>query len=76
MFESANGRALAAAMPRDRVVPESDGPFAKVAGKPIMPWNALRTAEGLGPLWGLSNDEAAEALARNGCTLLRTMVRG
>ncbi|MDX8126767.1 Qat anti-phage system TatD family nuclease QatD [Methylomonas sp. OY6] len=76
MFESANGRALAAAMPRDRVVPESDGPFAKVAGKPIMPWNAIRTAEGLGPLWGLSNDEAAETLARNGCTLLRTMDRG
>ncbi|TAK94362.1 MAG: TatD family deoxyribonuclease [Aquabacterium sp.] len=76
MFDSANGRALAEAMPRDRVVPESDGPFATVAGKPIMPWSAHRTAEGLAPLWGLSTDEAAEALARNGRTLLRAMDLG
>jgi TatD DNase family protein len=75
MFDSANGRALAAAMPRDRVVPESDGPFAKVAGKPVMPWSALRTAECLAPLWGISPDEAAGALARNGQALLHSMGR-
>ena len=76
MFESANVRALAAAMPHDCVVPESDGPFVKVAGKPIMPWNAHQTAEGLAPLWGLSTNETAEALARNGRTLLRAIDRG
>lgn len=73
MFDSANGRALAAAMPRDRVVPESDGPFAKVAGKAIMPWSALQTAQGLAPLWGESPEETAEALARNGRALLCLM---
>jgi TatD DNase family protein len=73
MFDSANGRALAAAMPRDRVVPESDGPFAKVAGKPVMPWSAVQTAEGLAPLWGQSPAETAETLAANGRTLLRLM---
>ena len=75
MFDSANGRALAAAMPRDRVVPESDGPFAKVAGKPVMPWGTFRTAEGLAPLWGVSPDEAAGTLARNGQALLDLMGR-
>lgn len=75
MFDSANGRALAAAMPRDRVVPESDGPFAKVARKPVMPWNAFRTAEDLAPLWGISPDEAAGTLARNGQALLYLMGR-
>lgn len=75
MFDSANGRALAAAMPRNRVVPESDGPFAKVAGKPVMPWSAFLTAEGLAPLWGTSPDEAAETLAENGRELLRLMGR-
>lgn len=73
MFDSANGRALAAAMPRDRVVPESDGPFAKVGGESVMPWNTLQTAAGLAPLWGLSTDGAARTLARNGHALLRLM---
>lgn len=75
MFNSANGRALAAAMPRDRVVPESDGPFAKVEGKPVNPWCALRTAKDLAPLWGMSPVEVAETLTRNGRVLLRLMGR-
>lgn len=37
MFNSKNGRALAAMLPRDRVVPESDGLFAQLGGKPLMP---------------------------------------
>lgn len=73
MFDSANGRALAAAMPRDRVVPESDGPFAKVAGKPVMPWSAYWTAEYLAHLWGMSPDEVARTLTRNGHALLQLM---
>lgn len=75
MFESVNGRALAAVMPRDRVVPESDGPFAKIAGKPGMPWSTCRTAAGLAPLWGISPEEAAAALARNGQALRCLMDR-
>ncbi len=76
MFDSANGRALVEAMPRDRVVPESDGPFAKVEGKPVMPWSALRAAEDLALLWGISPDEAARTLVRNGESLLHLMCRG
>lgn len=73
MLDSTNGRALATTMPRDRVVPESDGPFARVAGKPVMPWSALHTAEGLAPLWGLSTSETAETLVQNGRALLHLM---
>lgn len=75
MFDSANGRALATAMPRDRVVPESDGPFAKIAGKPVMPWSGSQTVEGLAPLWRLSPEETAGALAQNGRALLNLMGR-
>ena len=32
MMETANGRKLAVLMPRDRIVSESDGSFAKVQG--------------------------------------------
>jgi TatD DNase family protein len=73
MFDSANGRALAAAMPRDRVVPESDGPFAKVGGKPVMPWSADDTAERLSVAWGVSANEAAATLERNGARLVQHM---
>lgn len=75
MFDSANGRALATAMPRDRVVPESDGPFAKIAGKLVMPWSGSQTAEGLASLWRLSTEETASALAQNGRALLRLIGR-
>jgi TatD DNase family protein len=70
MFESANGRALAEQMPRDKVVPESDGPFAKVAGNTVMPWCANDTAARLSSQWHISFDEAVNILAQNGKRLL------
>ncbi|WP_343674910.1 Qat anti-phage system TatD family nuclease QatD [Paraburkholderia heleia] len=73
MFESASGRSLAEKMPRDRVVPESDGPFAKTDGAPVMPWSADETARRLSPLWGLSQEETAETLTSNGKRLLQVM---
>jgi TatD DNase family protein len=75
MFASASGRALAAAMPRDRVVPESDGPFAKIEDKPVMPWCAAQTAEALGPLWGLSPEATMDTIGRNGRKLIRLIER-
>lgn len=73
MFESANGRSLSANMPRDRVVPESDGPFAKVAGKTVMPWSSNDTARRLSVLWGLSSEATAKTLNSNGMALLKAM---
>jgi TatD DNase family protein len=75
MLASANGRALVAAMPRDRVVPESDGPFAKIEGKPVMPWSACTTVEALVPLWGLSPNATLETITRNGRNLMRLIQR-
>ncbi|MRW83758.1 TatD family deoxyribonuclease [Pseudoduganella sp. FT26W] len=70
MFETANGRSLAAKMPRNRVVPESDGPFATVEGKMVMPWSADDTARHLSALWGISVDEAKTQLTNNSEALL------
>lgn len=75
MFESAHGRSLAAKMPRDRVVPESDGPFAKVAGKIVMPWCAADMAERLSAVWGTSVHDTVDTLARNSDQLLKLMGR-
>lgn len=73
MFDSANGRELAANMPRNRVVPESDGPFAQAAGKPVMPWDASQVATNLSALWGVSMEDAVKHLEDNGTQLLRLM---
>ncbi|WP_244111676.1 TatD family hydrolase [Burkholderia cepacia] len=73
MFESANGRSLAASMPRERVVPESDGPFAKLAGETVMPWSLHVTAKCLAELWELSVEDTEETLIANGKKLLTEM---
>lgn len=73
MFESANGRELAANMPRNRVLPESDGPFAQIAGKPVMPWDANQVATKLCAAWGISIDDAVKHLEDNGNQLLKSM---
>ncbi|MEF9675493.1 Qat anti-phage system TatD family nuclease QatD [Pectobacterium aroidearum] len=70
MMESANGRKLTALMPRDRVVPESDGPFAKMHGVHVMPWEANTVAIKLAETWGISQDEASFLLKSNGLRLM------
>lgn len=74
-FASASGRALAAKLPRHRVVPESDGPFAQIRGKPVMPWSSDTTALHLAEAWGMSCAEAAEVLGSNSARLLKVMGR-
>ena len=72
-FASSSGRALAAKLPRQFVVPESDGPFARVDDKPVPPWSADLTAWHLGQAWGVSTQEAATLLRENSHRLLAIM---
>lgn len=74
MMESANGRKLAALMPRDRVVSESDGPFAKVRGKYVMPWEANTVAVKLAETWCVSREDASIALKSNGLRLITLLL--
>jgi TatD DNase family protein len=39
MIAGAKGRALVAGMPQDRVLTESDGPFATIDGRSAAPWD-------------------------------------
>jgi TatD DNase family protein len=65
MLAGENGRMLAARMPRDRVLTESDGPFVQVDGQPIMPWNIDRAVETLANIWSLSDTGTTAALRSN-----------
>lgn len=51
MLSGDKGRALAAKMPRDRVLTESDGPFAQLEGRAALPWDAERAVESLAEIW-------------------------
>lgn len=70
MLQSANGRRLVEMMPIDRVIPESDGPFARKNGIPVMPWEARQVSSNLAKIWGVSTAEASMALKANGMRLI------
>lgn len=65
MLASQKGRALVAMMPRDRVLTESDGPFAKLDGRPLLPWEADRAASGLAAVWSESLRTLQQQLLAN-----------
>lgn len=71
MLASEKGRALAARMPRDRVLTESDGPFAQIRGGPVMPWHAAEATAGLADLWSVSTAEGTQITVTN----LRALTR-
>jgi TatD DNase family protein len=58
MLYSETGRIAIASMPHDRILPESDGPFGKVEGQPVKPWEAWRVTEELATRWGVQTEEA------------------
>ncbi|MOA35015.1 TatD related DNase [compost metagenome] len=69
-FNSASGKSLAKKLPRDRVVPESDGPFAQVDGATVMPWSSDNTAELLARAWDLPVSEVKLRLEANSRRLI------
>jgi TatD DNase family protein len=51
MVNGTKGRALVEGMPRERVLTESDGPFARMAGRAVLPWDVAATFPVLAQLW-------------------------
>jgi TatD DNase family protein len=65
MLVSQRGRTLAARMPHDRVLTESDGPFAQLTGVSAMPWQAGDAVAGLAQAWEVPEATASETIASN-----------
>ena len=70
MLATEKGRALARGMPRERVLTESDGPFAQVNGTSAMPWDVALAVEELGIVWSLSAEVVEHTIHSNLKTLL------
>ena len=51
MLNGERGKALAARMPCERVLTESDRPFAQIDGRVALPWEVDRAVTGLADLW-------------------------
>jgi TatD DNase family protein len=66
MLVSERSRALVRGMPRDRVLTETDGPFAQIGGNSAKPWDAGGATTQLAELWGdLAEEEADDQLHTN-----------
>lgn len=65
MLAGEKGRAMTAIMPPDRILTESDGPFARIDGRPLFPWDVEAAEKALAKLWRVSDEEARHRLLEN-----------
>lgn len=65
MLRSKNGQRIVAALPPDRVVTETDGPYTKVGGRPAEPRDVPTVVAGLARLWNRDADEVRDHVYRN-----------
>jgi TatD DNase family protein len=65
MLKGEKGRALVARMPPERVLTESDGPFAQLDGTSVLPWQAELAITELSVLWSLPREIVDQMLLAN-----------
>jgi hypothetical protein len=65
MLTSKRGVSAVEAMPREYILPESDGTFGQVAGRPALPWEAWTVAPNLVNIWQDSQAEVEAQLLEN-----------
>lgn len=69
MLASKKGRDIVARLPPERVLTETDGPFAQMHGQVLHPWNVSMALEPLSEAWEIPELEVSQALDNN----LRTL---
>jgi TatD DNase family protein len=65
MLRSQNGRSILKALPRDRVVTETDGPYAQIRGRPAEPQDVPEIITDLARLWEMTRDETRDLVFAN-----------
>jgi TatD DNase family protein len=65
MLNSVKGRNLVSLMPRNRVLTETDGPFAKIEGRAAFPWDVFIAIERLSEIWSISKPDTEHSLREN-----------
>lgn len=65
MLRSKKGRELTSRMPRDRVLTETDGPFAMDKSRPLQPADAWVAVDELARMWNTTSEGVQAQLASN-----------
>jgi TatD DNase family protein len=65
MVASAKGRVLLSRLPHDRVLLETDGPFARLAGRPCVPAALPGLADDLARLWNMTPGYVRDTITDN-----------
>jgi TatD DNase family protein len=65
MLSGKKGRNHLSRMPWDRVLPETDGPFARTGGAALKPWDAWGICGVLSEVWALPLDIVEEQMKQN-----------
>jgi TatD DNase family protein len=72
MLSSVAGRCALSAMPLDRIVPESDGPFGTVGGRPAQPWDAWSIVPELASYWAMPASQIEKSLTQSYLSIIST----
>lgn len=75
MLASQRSRDFILRMPRDRILTETDGPFAQIDGQCAKPWDSQKAVSYLATLWSMSERGVDELLSENLRSLGRTADR-
>jgi len=70
MLANERGREMLATVPRNRLLPETDGPFATEGGRPLMPWEVGKVVDELAAVWNVSAGEVTDQIKQNLSDLL------
>jgi TatD DNase family protein len=65
MLATKRGQELISLVPQNRILTESDGPFAKWKGRPLMPWDVELSFEQLAKIWGTTSIGVKEKIHSN-----------
>ena len=71
MLSTRNGRNIIQAIPHDRILTETDGPFIKIAGREIKPADVKLTEEVLSEFLGINGGDVSLRIRENLKNLLQ-----
>jgi Tat protein secretion system quality control protein TatD with DNase activity len=57
-------------MPRNRIVLETDAPFAAIGDNPLFPWDIELAAEALCPIWQANLEQVVAQVRANEAALI------
>jgi len=72
MISSPSGRRLLAAVPKERILVETDGPYVRHGGRPVSPADAPSVVAALAGRWGMTTTEGAALV---GQTLIQLIAK-